>query len=259
MRAITMTVLASTVLMVASAGAGAQAIVETSTFRAESYVFYDDLGGNRFGPRNYSEATITQDIDATATSAVSQDGFVGRASGSIVGGYSPNTPGFVDPFHTIRAEMGGEASIDEFNINNHSREVSLGGGLIELWFSLAQETDWSFEADFAGVSTAGAYRSQASVGFQLATQDLSEYFGYFDAYSLNGVGDFSFHGSVSGTLQPGAYYMVVWGGATVENTLGLGGAGSASASVTNAVFTVPSPGALAMLGLVGLGASGRRR
>ncbi|MCC7389638.1 MAG: hypothetical protein IT431_12815 [Phycisphaerales bacterium] len=259
MRAITMTVLASTVLMVASAGAGAQAIVETSTFRAESYVFYDDLGGNRFGPRNYSEATITQDIDATATSAVSQDGFVGRASGSIVGGYSPNTPGFVDPFHTIRADMACDASIDEFNVTDHLREVSHGAGYIELWFSLAQETDWSFEADFAGASSAGAYRSVASVFFQLATQDFSEYFGYFDAYSLDGVGDFGFHGSVSGTLQPGAYYMVVGGGCTVENTLGLGGAGSTSASVTNAVFTVPSLGALPILALVGLGASARRR
>ncbi len=259
MRAITIAVLASTVHMITSFEAAAQ-VLETSTFEAEASMFYEDLGGIRFGPfpPNRLGAYATENVNVSPTAAFSQDGFIARSNASIVGGYSPSTPGFAIPFHTVRADMHGEAFIDGSNLANHSREISHGVAFIELWFSLDQETDWSFEADFAGMSTPGDF-NRGSIFFQLASQDFSEYYGYFDQGSYNGVGDFSFHGSASGTLQPGSYYMVVGGGATVENTLGLGATGSASASVTNLVFTIPTPGTLPIMALLGLSATVRRR
>jgi hypothetical protein len=259
MRAITIAVLASAVHVLASTDAAAQ-VLDTSTFEAQASMLYEDLSGNRFGPfpPNRLGAYATEDVNAFPTAAFNQDGFIARSSASIVGGYSPTTPGFVDPFHTVLADMHGEAFIDGTNLANHSRELSLGGAFIELWFSLDQETEWSFEADFAGVSTPG-FQNRAGINFQLATQDFSEYFGYFDQGSYNGVGNFSFHGSASGTLQPGSYYMVVGAGAIVENTLGLGGTGSASASVTNLVFTIPSPGTWPIMALLGVSVSDRRR
>lgn len=69
-------------------------------------------------------------------------------------------------------------------------------------------------------------------------------FGEVYGGSINGVGDFSFHGTAAGTLPPGSYYLLIYTQARVENTLGVGGTGSCTASMTNMVFTVPAPGAL---------------
>lgn len=259
---------------VSSVAAIAAAVIAPSVVYATATLNYDnlnnsagayfyDLGwGFHGGSDGYGQ--YYQGLDFSDTRSFShgpEDGFAGTGKSQGSFQYVPSNPGVGGVLNKFKINGGGSAEVTASNSSNHYYEQAYGNPYNYVYFHLDTSTEWHWEADVKGQSTAG-YSNQGY--YQMFIYDSGWANNYANDYagSYNGSGDFNYHTSQTGTLPAGDYIFYAGAGGSIFNWRDTGGTGSASGSISNGVFTfgkIPTPGAGALGAVVGLAVLRRRR
>lgn len=249
--------LTATAFAAAASGVLAQARLDSDSLNTRVEVEYFDL--DLFNHGQYDAGTSANGSSFLDTRSVSWsgDGIEGSASNTNHTHYGPSDPGIGGLFSRVLVDMGGRAGLTASNTGMHGGEESVGDAYSYIYFTLDEATAWSWEADVDGFSSPG-HLNLAACTFYVWDLGLNAMAAFDERRSLNGASDFAEHMSVGGILGPGSYFVRISASGDVVNEQGLGGPGSAWASIANGVFTIPSPGLPAMLGLLAV-LGGRRR